>query len=101
MHLGMNVDAFADDNGLQILNRSANEIVFTAIGSAGTLFKPVVRARVLAPAARDLAVQTVVADGEAFHAANEFTGSALATVRRDEDLAAVPPAGNAHRVRLP
>ena len=90
MRLGMNVHAFAGDNGLQILNRSANEIVFAAIGSEGTFFNPVVRARVLAPAARDLAVQTVVADGEAFHGANEFTGSALATVRRDEDLAAVP-----------
>ena len=116
MRLGMNVHAFAGDNGLQILNRSANEIVFAAIGSEGTLFKPVLRARVLAPVARELVVQTVVADGEAFHAsvaryddepafragaclcaivlaafhgANEFTGSALATVRRDEDLAAV------------
>ena len=117
MRLGMNVHAFTGDNGLQILNRSANEIVFTAIGSEGTLFKPVVRARVLAPVARDLVVQAVVTDGEAFHASvaryddepafragaylcaivpvafhgtDEFTGSALATVRLDEDLAAVP-----------
>ena len=117
MRLGMNVHAFAGDNGLQILNRSANEIAFAAIGSEGTFFKPVVRPRVLAPVARDLVVQTVVADGEAFHAsvaryddeppfragtylcaivlvafhgADEFTGSALATVRLHEDLAAVP-----------
>jgi len=116
MRLGMNVHAFAGDNGPQILNRSANEIVFTAIGTEGTFFKPVVRARVLAPVPRDLVVQTVVADGEAFHAsvaryddepafragtylcaivlvafhgADEFNGSALASVRLDEDLAAV------------
>ena len=117
MRLGMNVHAFTGDNGLQILNRSANEIVFTAIGSEDTFFKPEVRARVLAPVVRDLVVQTVVADGEAFHAtvarydhepafragtdlcaivlaafhgADEFSGSALATVRLEEDLAAVP-----------
>ena len=90
MRLGMNVHAFAGDNGLQILNRSANEIVFTAIGSEGTFFKPVVRARVPAAVARDLVVQTVVADGEVFLGGNEFNGSAVATVRLDEDLAAVP-----------
>ncbi len=122
MRAAMILHAFTGDHANCWRNRQVNEILLTAQSDSGDSFNAIVpgamRVRLIAPAARELPVTSVIRDGEIFRAqlaryddearvhsgfylasvfavvfvpgGEEFTGTALASIMIDEDLPEVP-----------